>query len=81
MAKHKIKAKQIKIVHPRHIKARRWFASVIGVLGLAEGLVLMSNTSITGNVINETAQANYSILGSLIFLVGLVAAILALKKN
>ena len=81
MAKHKIKARQIKSTHPKHIKARRWFASIIGVLGLAEGLVLMSNTDITGYAISETAQANYSILGSLIFLVGLVAAILALKRN
>ena len=81
MAKHKSRAKQIRHTHPRHIKARRWFASVIGVLGLAEGIVLMSGSSITGNVINQSTQSSYSITGSLIFLVGLVSAILALKKN
>ena len=81
MTKHKIRAKQVRHTHPKHIKARRWFASIIGVLGLAEGMILMSNTTITGYAIAETAQANYSILGSMIFLVGLVAAILALKRN
>jgi hypothetical protein len=81
MTKHKFRAKQIRHTHPRHIKARRWFASIIGVLALAEGMILMSGTSITGYAINESAQANYSVLGSIIFLVGLVSAIFALRKN
>jgi len=82
MAKHKsLKITKAIKTHPRHIKARRWFAGIIGVLGLAEGLVLMSNVSITGNVINETLQANYSVLGSVVFLIGLVSAILSLKRN
>jgi len=81
MAKYKHKRQAKPAHHHRHIKARRWFAGVIGALGLIEGLVLMSGPSITGNAINETAQSNYSVLGSVIFLIGLVAAILSLKKN